>query len=106
MSQERFGKAAGNYSQDTVAKWESGQVPPALILKRISEISDPTRSVDWILDSRQAPQVIDSKATFAQIGLDSLRQVIREEIDAALKRAGATGTTKKAKLREERPRRP
>src|SRR5215475_11170983 len=50
MSQERFGKAAGNYSQDTVAKWESGQVPPALILKRISEMSDPPCSVDWILD--------------------------------------------------------
>jgi transcriptional regulator with XRE-family HTH domain len=84
MSQERFGKLAGDYSQDTVAKWESGQVPPALILKRISEISDPPRSVDWILDSRQAPQVIDSKATFAPVEFDALRQVIREEIDAAL----------------------
>jgi transcriptional regulator with XRE-family HTH domain len=106
MSQERFGKAAGNYSQDTVAKWESGQVPPALILKRISEISDPPRSVDWILDSGQALQVIDSKATFAPVEFDALRQVIREEIDAALKHVESTGTTKKAKPREERPRRP
>jgi transcriptional regulator with XRE-family HTH domain len=85
MSQERFGKAAGNYSQDTVAKWEQGQVPPALILKRISEISDPPRSVDWILDSGQAPQAVDRKAISAQIGFDALRQVIREEVDAALK---------------------
>src|SRR5262245_23282398 len=51
MSQEQFGKQAGNYSQDTVTKWEGGQVPHALVLKRISEISDPPRSVDWILDS-------------------------------------------------------
>jgi DNA-binding transcriptional regulator YiaG len=49
MSQEQFGSAAGNYSQDTVPKWEQGQVSPALILKRIAEISDPPRSVDWIL---------------------------------------------------------
>src|SRR5512145_1082333 len=56
MSQERFGKAAGNYSQDTVAKWEQGQVPPALILKRISEISEPPRSVDWILDGEIRPE--------------------------------------------------
>src|SRR5262245_35744258 len=50
MSQVRLGMAAGNSSQDTVAKCESGQVPPALILKRISEMSDPPCSVDWILD--------------------------------------------------------
>src|SRR5262249_17654585 len=67
MSQEQFGKQAGNYSQDTVAKWESGQVPPALILKRISQISDPPRSVDWILDrrSRLEKEGILSKAAIS-----------------------------------------
>jgi hypothetical protein len=50
MSQEQFGQQAGNYSQDTVTKWENGQVPHALVLKRISEISDPPLNVDWILD--------------------------------------------------------
>lgn len=49
LSQTEFGIEVGNYSQDTVAKWESGQVPHAMVLKWISELSDPFRSVDWIL---------------------------------------------------------
>jgi transcriptional regulator with XRE-family HTH domain len=86
MSQERFGRAAGNYSQDTVSKWEKGHVPPALILKRISEISDPPRSVDWILDSGRSPQAGDWKTGLPQIEFDALRRLIREEIEAALRR--------------------
>jgi transcriptional regulator with XRE-family HTH domain len=103
MSQERFGKAAGNYSQDTVAKWEQGQVPPALILKRISEISDPQRSVDWILDSGRGPQAVDIETNLARVVFDALRPLIRAEIDAALTRAGSASATNKATRREERP---
>jgi hypothetical protein len=40
------------------------------------------------------------KPTFGQIVFDALRQLIREEIDAALKRAGSTATIKKATRRE------
>jgi transcriptional regulator with XRE-family HTH domain len=47
MSQEEFGKFAGDYSQDTVAKWEAGQVPHALTLGRISKAVNIT--VDSIL---------------------------------------------------------
>ena len=46
MTQEDFGKWL-EYSQDTIAKWEKGQIPPALVLKRITERSK--KSVDWIL---------------------------------------------------------
>ena len=46
-SQEEFGKAAGDYSQDTVAKWEGGQIPHALVLAAIAKRSK--RRVDWIL---------------------------------------------------------
>jgi transcriptional regulator with XRE-family HTH domain len=49
MSQAQFGNAAGNYSQDTVAKWESGQVPHALVLKKIAEIANPPWTVDRLL---------------------------------------------------------
>jgi len=51
LSQEEFGKAAGKYSQDTVAKWEAGQIPPALVLKKIAALAEPSYSVDWILDA-------------------------------------------------------
>ena len=146
MSQERFGKAAGKYSQDTVAKWEQGQIPPALILKRIAEISDPPRSVDWILnrairlekeqnlskpaisngmqqrrnmianeytnavsarsgESGPSPKNVENQRIFGQIVFDTLRQLIREEINAALKRVGSTAATKKATRREPRARR-
>jgi hypothetical protein len=38
MSQTEFGKMAGDYySQDTVAMWEAGQVPHALVLLRIAD---------------------------------------------------------------------
>lgn len=46
-SQEEFGKRAGDYSQDTVAKWEAGQIPHALVLAQIAKRSK--RRVDWIL---------------------------------------------------------
>jgi DNA-binding transcriptional regulator YiaG len=96
MSQERFGSAAGNYSQDTVAKWEQGQIPPALILKRISEISNPPRSVDWILDSGQSPAGGEIEANFGRIIFDAMRPLIRAEIDAAMKRVKFTAATNKA----------
>jgi transcriptional regulator with XRE-family HTH domain len=51
LSQEEFGKAAGKYSQDTVAKWEAGQIPPALVLKKIAALAEPAASVDWLLDA-------------------------------------------------------
>jgi transcriptional regulator with XRE-family HTH domain len=135
MSQERFGKAAGKYSQDTVAKWEQGQIPPALILKRISEISDPPRSVDWILnrairlekeqnisklaisngytnavsarsgESGATPKIVENQRIFGQIVFDTLRQLIREEINSALKRVGSTAATKKSTRREPSVRR-
>jgi transcriptional regulator with XRE-family HTH domain len=47
MSQEEFGKLAGDYSQDTVARWEAGQVPHALTLGLISKATNVT--VDSIL---------------------------------------------------------
>jgi transcriptional regulator with XRE-family HTH domain len=103
MSQERFGKAAGNYSQDTVAKWEKGQVPPALVLKQIAEISEPRRTVDWILDSNQSQHTVDIETNFAKVIVDALRQLIREEIDAAWKRAGSIAATEKGTRREENP---
>jgi hypothetical protein len=40
------------------------------------------------------------KPTFGQIVFDALRQLIREEIDAALKRARSIAATKKATRRE------
>jgi hypothetical protein len=48
----------------------------------------------------QSPQSVDIKATFGQIVFDALRQLIREEIDATLKRAGSIAATKKAKRRK------
>ena|SRR6266481_5612879 len=50
-TQEEFGKDAGDYSQDTVAKWESGQVPHAITLKKIAQMGH--RSVDWILGEKK-----------------------------------------------------
>ncbi len=61
LSQEEFGKAAGKYSQDTVAKWEAGQIPPALVLKKIATLAEPSYSVDWILD---AGAEIDERTIF------------------------------------------
>jgi hypothetical protein len=52
------------------------------------------------LDSSQSPQAVDIETNLAQIIFDALRQLIREKIDAALKRAGSTATTKKATPRE------
>jgi hypothetical protein len=61
------------------------------------------------LDSGQSPQSVDMKAIFGQLVLDALRQLIREEIDAALKSAGPAAATKKATRytrREQDPPRP
>ena len=52
------------------------------------------------LDSSQSPQAVDIETNLAQIIFDALRQLVREEIDAALKRAGSTAATKKATRRE------
>jgi hypothetical protein len=76
--------------------------PPALILKRISEISNPPRSVDWILDSGQSSQAVDIEPNFGQIILDALHPLIRAEIDAALKRRGSTAAAKKVSLQSMR----
>jgi transcriptional regulator with XRE-family HTH domain len=48
QTQEEFGKDVGGYSQDTVAKWEAGQVPHAPVLMKVAEKG--RRSVDWILN--------------------------------------------------------
>ena len=106
LSQTQFGLEAGNYSQDTVARWEIGQVPHALILKRIAEISHPPRSVDWILNRAiRLEKEQNLSKPFGQIVFDTLRQLIREEINAALKRVGSTAATKKAARQESRARR-
>jgi hypothetical protein len=52
------------------------------------------------LDSGQLPQSVDIKAIFGQIVCDALRHLIREEIDAALKRTRSTAATKKTMRRE------
>jgi hypothetical protein len=52
------------------------------------------------LDSGQSPQAVDIETNLAQIIFAALRQLIQEEIDAALKRAGPTAATKKATPRE------
>jgi hypothetical protein len=51
------------------------------------------------LDSSQSPQVVDIETNLAQIIFDALRQLVREEINAALKRAGPTAATKTATRR-------
>jgi hypothetical protein len=48
------------------------------------------------LDPGQSPQSVDMKAIFGRIVFDALRQLIREETNAALKRPGSTAATKKA----------
>jgi hypothetical protein len=47
------------------------------------------------LDSSQSPQAVDIETNLAQIIFDALRQLVQEEIDAALKRAESTAATKK-----------
>ena len=75
MSQEELG-AWLEYSQDTVAKWEKGQVPPALILKRIAERSK--KSVDSILGlpNAEGRNILD---------YDNLNQTQRELFDGVLR---------------------
>jgi len=51
QTQEEFGKEAGGYSQDTVAKWESGQVPHAMTLKRIADMAH--RPVDSLFGEKK-----------------------------------------------------
>jgi transcriptional regulator with XRE-family HTH domain len=51
QTQEEFGKEAGDYSQDTVAKWESGQIPHAMILKRIADMG--RRTVDSLFGEKK-----------------------------------------------------
>jgi hypothetical protein len=76
--------------------------PPAFFLQRVSEISGPPCSADWILDSNQSLRAVDIETNFGQIILDALRRTIREEIDAGLKRvAPTTPTSNKAKRREQ-----
>jgi hypothetical protein len=52
------------------------------------------------LDSDQSPKNVENERIFGQIVFDALRQLIREEINAALKSAGPTAATKKATRRE------
>jgi hypothetical protein len=51
------------------------------------------------LDSGQSPQAVDIERNLAQIIFDALRQLIREEIDAALKHTRSIAATKKATRR-------
>jgi hypothetical protein len=51
-------------------------------------------------ESWQSPKNVENERIFGQIVFDALRQLIREEIDAALKRAGSTAATKNATRRE------
>jgi transcriptional regulator with XRE-family HTH domain len=116
MSQEEFGMAAGSYSQDTVAKWESGQVPHAIVLKSISDLSDPFRNggkprkrsisrsvgtdahgskrnslvrkgrhVDSTVRYQTQKEAVSSQNPF-EVLTDQLRVLVREEIQAALKK--------------------
>jgi transcriptional regulator with XRE-family HTH domain len=93
MSQEQFGEAAGNYSQDTVAKWESGQVPHALVLKRISEIANPPWTVDRLLG---AEIDLEKQKTLGAISAGEYRLV--SKMLAALRQAGTDTETIKAML--------
>jgi hypothetical protein len=52
------------------------------------------------LDSSQSPQAVDIETNLAQIIFDAPRQLIREEINAVLKRAGSIAATKKTTRRE------
>jgi hypothetical protein len=47
------------------------------------------------LNSSQSPQAVDIETNLAQIIFDALRQLIREEINAALERAGSPAETNK-----------
>ena len=93
MSQEQFGEAAGNYSQDTVAKWESGQVPHALVLKRISEIANPPWTVDRLLG---AEIDLEKQKTLGAISAGEYRLV--SKMLAALRQTGTDIETIKAML--------
>jgi transcriptional regulator with XRE-family HTH domain len=91
MSQAEFGKAAGEYSQDTVAKWESGQVPHALVLKRIAEIAPPPWTVDRLLGSEIN---LEKDKTLGAISANEYKLVSR--MLAALRQAGSDTETIKA----------
>ena len=77
LSQEDFGKLAGNYSQDTVARWEAGQVPHALILGRISKACNV--SVDSILG---LDKLITAKLVLRRRG-SAGREIMREVTELA-----------------------
>ena len=70
-SQEEFGKAAGAYSQDTVAKWEAGQIPHALVLAVIAKRSK--RRVDWILGLEEALQNEDIEDVLSNLAREVQR---------------------------------
>ena len=69
------------------------------VLRMLKTLKGPPIDIS-ALDSGQSPQSDDMKAIFGQIVFDALRQLIREEINAALKRAGSTAATKKATRQE------
>jgi hypothetical protein len=52
------------------------------------------------LDSGQSSQSVDIKPIFGQIVFDALRQLIREQIDAALRRTRLIAATKKPTRQE------
>lgn len=75
-SQEEFGKRAGDYSQNTVAKWEAGQIPPAMILKVIGKRAKPKRSVDWILgDEGETDEDIDEVLARLSHGVERAKEL-------------------------------
>jgi transcriptional regulator with XRE-family HTH domain len=67
-TQEEFGKDVGGYSQDTVAKWEAGQVPHAPVLIKIADLGG--RSVDWILNREGLRRVREDKEIVDDIRRD------------------------------------
>ena len=54
---------------------------------------------DFVVNDAKTGEDI-TRGVLAQIIFEVLRQLVREEIDAALKRAGSTAATKKATRRE------
>lgn len=93
MSQTQFGEAAGKYSQDTVAKWESGQVPHALVLKRIAEIANPRWTVDRLLGSE-----VDLQRDKTLGAMTPSEYKLVSKMLATVRRAGTDTETIKAML--------
>lgn len=60
LSQQELGRQLG-YSQDTIAKWEGGQIPHVFALQQIARMCN--RSVDWILAANKSTRERNSDGT-------------------------------------------